>query len=90
MDEVLAPYLRYLDYEPDTAARYWPLGKERSVVLDPQRSFGAPIVRRGVPTSALAAAVRAEAGDVDKVARFYDVTRQEVSDAVEFEQRLAA
>jgi hypothetical protein len=34
--------------------RWWPLGKQRSVVLDPQRSFGAPIASgSGIPTATL-------------------------------------
>jgi hypothetical protein len=43
------------------AARWWPLGKKRLVVIDPKRSFGQPIVNtEGVPTAVLYNAYLAE------------------------------
>lgn len=70
--------------------RWWPLGLDRRVVIDPERAFGQPIVTpESVPTSILAKAVRAEQGSIDAVARWYLVHPKSVSDAVEFENRLA-
>ena len=44
-ESVLAPFLyEGLDYTVhDEPARWWPMGKDRTVVIDPKRSFGAPI-----------------------------------------------
>jgi uncharacterized protein (DUF433 family) len=73
----------------DDPQRWWPLGKKHTVVIDPERGFGAPIVARsGVPTRILANAVKAE-GSVDFVAKWYEVTPREVRDAVKFEEQLA-
>lgn len=70
--------------------RWWPLGLDRRVVIDPERSFGQPIVTpESVPTSILAKAVKAEEGSIDAVARWYMVQPKAVKDAVEFENRLA-
>lgn len=70
--------------------RWWPLGKDRSVVIDPARAFGTPIVSEsGVPTSILSNALAAE-GSVNLVAHWYDVSENEVTDAAEYEARLAA
>jgi hypothetical protein len=41
--EVAESLIQKLDYTGDLARRYWPLGTERHVVLDPARSFGKPI-----------------------------------------------
>jgi uncharacterized protein (DUF433 family)/DNA-binding transcriptional MerR regulator len=69
--------------------RWWPLGRNHRVVIDPERSFGQPIVvPESVPTAVLARAVQAE-GSVEAVARWYLVDAQAVEDAVEFESRLA-
>jgi uncharacterized protein (DUF433 family) len=70
--------------------RWWPLGKKHSVVIDPERGFGAPIVARsGVPTRILANAFKAE-GSAEFVAKWYEVSEREVRDAVKFEEQLAA
>lgn len=87
---ILKPYLHGLEFDDDFVARWWPLGEQRSVVLDPDRSFGAPIASRsGVPTAVLAKAYQRE-DDLDRVARWYEVTKKEVKDAVQFETKLAA
>lgn len=70
--------------------RWWPIGREREVVVDPKRSFGQPIVAsEGVPTEVLASAYHAEQS-VDAVASWYDVTPEAVNDALEFERTLQA
>jgi uncharacterized protein (DUF433 family) len=73
----------------DVPLRWWPFGRRNSVVIDPARSFGQPIVSAGgVPTAVLADAVAAE-GSIAKVARLYQVPPQSVRAAVRFEQQLA-
>jgi len=87
---IVGPYLSQLDFsETSEAERWWPLGKNRRVLLDPQRSFGQAIVKEGVPTLVLHRAVRAEGSEI-RVARWYAVDEVSVGDAVEFEDRLAA
>ena len=55
-----------LDFDDDNmAARWWPMGKKRLVVIDPELSFGQPIVStEGVPTAVLYKAYLAESGIV--------------------------
>lgn len=78
-----------LDYTDLLAARWWPLGKKHLVVLDPERSFGRPIVvEEGVPTAALAGAFRAERS-VGAVAHWFGVSEEAVQDALRYEARLA-
>lgn len=70
--------------------RWWPLGKDRGVVLDPKRSMGRPIVDQGgVSTSVLSRAVEAE-GSAEDVADIYEISPDAVRAAVEFERSLAA
>jgi len=88
---IVLPYIVKLDFSPQgQAVRWWPLGKNRRIVVDPQRSFGQPVVaREGVPTLILAKAHRAERS-FGHVARWFDVSERAVRDAVDFESRLAA
>ena len=71
-------------------ARWWPLGKDRSIVIDPHRGFGAPIVAKaGIPTKILNSAMSAEKS-YEFVANWYGISIEEVRDAVQFETKLAA
>jgi uncharacterized protein (DUF433 family) len=91
-ETVIASYLYAgLDFnELKEPARWWPLGKDHTVVIDPRRAFGAPIIARtGVPTKILNSAVNAEQS-VEFVAKWYGVEIDEVTDAVQFETKLAA
>ena len=91
-EDVLTPFLyEGLEYtEYDEPSCWWPLGKDRTVLIDPVRGFGAPICApSGVPTDVLYSTFEAE-GDIAAVSWWYSVSEQEVEDAVEFEKRLAA
>jgi uncharacterized protein (DUF433 family) len=88
---VVEPTLRDLEFDANTLARWYPLGKNRpTIVVDPSFSFGRPIVGKyGVPTQVLAAALRTE-GSIEKVARAYEMPAAAVKDALAFEEKLAA
>lgn len=87
-DRIVTPFLRELEFDQGNL-RWWPLGKERLVVVDPVRNMGQPTVTSsGVPTRVLANSVKANES-IATVARWYEVTAQEVKDAVAFEQTLA-
>jgi uncharacterized protein (DUF433 family) len=86
----IEPSLRDLEFDASTVARWYPLGiNKKSVIIDPSRSFGRPIVRAGVPTSVIVEALKVE-GSADAVASLYEVTKADIRQAVDFEQRLAA
>jgi uncharacterized protein (DUF433 family) len=87
---IVEPSLRDLEFDADALARWYPLGMSRkSVVIDPGRSFGRPIVSDGgVPTETILRAVEAE-GSPERAARLYELPLSAVRDAVTFEQRLA-
>lgn len=85
--KIIEPSLKNLEFEDDVPVRWWPGGKDRRIVIDPERSFGQPIDSdTGVPTSVLLAAFRAEGSD-ENVARVYDVPLSSVRRAVAFEER---
>jgi len=90
-ERVIAPTLyASIDFsDRDAPLRWWPLGRQTPIVVDPARSFGQPIISDGgVPTAMLADAVQAE-GSVAKVARLYRLQPQSVRAALRFEHRLA-
>jgi uncharacterized protein (DUF433 family) len=90
LKQIIERTFRDLDIEADVVARWRPYQGKESIVIDPARAFGQPIVARsGVPTIALADAVEAE-GSVKRVARLYELSEDEVRDAVRFEKHLRA
>lgn len=73
------------------AIRWYPMRQSRAVVLDPERGFGQPILAEfGVPTIAIAEALEAEKGDIDRVAQLFEIPRDAVVKARTYEQRLVA
>jgi uncharacterized protein (DUF433 family) len=59
-------------------------------VVDPARNLGQPsVTHSGVPTRVLAQSAAAN-GSAERVALWFEVSPEEVRDAVEFEQSLAA
>ena len=88
---VMLPSLHDLEFDADIVARWFPLGSSRrTIVIDPARAFGRPIVvEGGVPIEVLADAVKIEGGE-QRVAKLYDIPVAAVRDAVSLHHRLAA
>lgn len=86
--DFLVPYLEGLKFVDGRPVLWYPLRNSKRVVIDPRRSFGHPIVsRRGVPTSILAKAYKAERS-YQRVSRWYEVDLSSVRDAVAYEHGL--
>lgn len=79
------PFFRQLDYDAEEVLRYWPLGHEQPVVVDPRQAFGKPIdPNSGVPTRALYL-MRRKGESTEAIARWYGVKEEAVTAAVEYE-----
>lgn len=88
--DVIRPFLKGVEFLNDQILRWWPLGQKKSVVIDPRRSFGQPVVsREGVPTVVLFKALKAT-GSLSDVVKWFEVSESAVRDAAEFEAQLAA
>lgn len=86
----VSQFFSNIDFDADTclAERWWPMGREKKIVVDRNRSFGAPITEdRSIRTDILYATFKAEEEDVELVAEWYDVPREAVLAAVEFEEQ---
>lgn len=87
-NRVVAPSLSDLDFGPDGAERWWLLHGKRTIVADPARSFGQPIIAEaGITTSRIAQAVKAE-GSISKVSKIYQIRPRFIQDALEYENAL--
>lgn len=87
---VVEPSLEDLDFGPAGAERWWLLHGKKTVVADPARSFGQPILADpGISTARIAEIVAAE-GSVDQAAKVYDIKPKLIRDALEYEASLGA
>jgi uncharacterized protein (DUF433 family) len=86
---IVAPSFVDLSFDAEAASRWWLLPNKKTIVLDPERSFGQPIVaENGVPTARLVQAVKAE-GSLERVAQLFELRPEIVRDAIRFENRKA-
>lgn len=89
-NRVVAPSLEDLDFGADGAERWWLLHGKRTIVADPERAFGQPIIAaHGITTARVAEAIKAE-GTVARVARLYEIKPALIRDALRYEAQLAS
>lgn len=91
LEQIVRERAQALDFGDDLACRWYPLGRERPIVVDPAVGWGSPVVvGTRIFTRTLASAVRAENNDFEQVARLYELPPEAVHAAVEYEGLLAA
>ena len=90
--KIVEPFCHKIDFCDATslAERYWPLGRDRAVVVDPHHGFGRPcIANTNIATETLANMVRA--GETAAIiAAEFEIRETDVLAAVEFESKKAA
>lgn len=76
--------------ELDVANRWWPMGRNQMVVLDPSRNFGQPVIDKfNIPTATLVRTF-ANVGSVQGVADWFEIDIEAVESAIQFETIRAA
>ncbi len=88
--EFLDPFLRTLDYTNDLASRWWPMGKQGPIMVDPAFGYGLPVIAgSGVRTEIILERFRA--GDLEQqIAEDFNLKPVEVERALQFELQRAA
>jgi len=84
---------RGVAFDPNTglASEWTPNPHYPDVIVNPRFAYGQPVVgAKRIPTSALWKQLRAEGGDIARVARWFGVASSDVTHAAEFEASLGA
>jgi uncharacterized protein (DUF433 family) len=90
--KLVAPYCKKIDFQDKTqlAKRFWPLGKDHQIVVDPNHSFGQPVIK-GTNITVDAIFNMLKAGESPEfIASVYELNQNEVEDVRLFMKRTAA
>jgi len=90
--KIIEPFCKRIDFNGETqlAERYWPLGKDHSIVVDPHHCFGQPIISGTNITTSSVFKLLSAGEEKMSIAAIYNLTLAEIEDVVLYEQRLAA
>lgn len=83
--EFIKLFFKKLDFENnELASRFWPMGKENSILIDPERKFGHPVIdSKNIYPQTIYSHIRA--GDpIEYIVSIYSLTKKEVEDALEY------
>lgn len=90
--KLVTPFCEKLDFSAATkfASRYFPLGKDKPIVVDPKHAFGKPTIKgTNLTTEAICSLLRG--GDaVEDVAGAFQISMDDVIAARDFEMKRAA
>ncbi len=89
--KLIKEFVKKIDFSSDTlACRFWPLGKEHSIVVDPRHQFGQPVIQ-GTNVNATSVFSMYESNEPKStIAILYDLTEEQVNDAIAFCKRKVA
>lgn len=88
--EAIEPFCRKVDFsEDDIVKRFYPMGKNHSIVIDPRRQFGQPVIG---DTSILAETVynlHRGGESIKTITSLYKLTAGQVNDVINYYRRTA-
>jgi uncharacterized protein (DUF433 family) len=89
--KMLEQFFKKIDFsDKDMAQRFWPLGKDHNIVVDPHHQFGQPVIN-GTNINAATIFSMYESGETETtIGILYDLTEEQVKDAIAFCKRKAA
>jgi uncharacterized protein (DUF433 family)/DNA-binding transcriptional MerR regulator len=92
LEKVIEPLLHEcIDFDiDDMASRWWPLGRNGKILIDPKLNFGKPVLDSfNIPTETIYSAYLAE-HSIATVAEWYEVDENSIRKAIEYEKNKAA
>jgi len=85
IQKIIAEFSKKIDFsDQDLAKRFWPLGKTRSVVVDPHHQFGQPVINGTNINAATIFSMYQSGEPIAAIGILYDLTEEQVNDAIAF------
>lgn len=74
----------------DLAERWWPLGRDKDIVLDPSRNMGQPILDKYNIRTGLIYDLYKTKHSINEISDWYELDRNSIESAINFESEFAA
>lgn len=91
LKQIIEQFCKKIEFSSsDVAERFYPLGKDKHIIVDPHHQFGQPVIEK---TNILAQTLFElyESGESKKfLSRLYDLTENDINDALELFNKTAA
>jgi uncharacterized protein (DUF433 family) len=89
--KLIEQFCKKIDFANNSLAkRFWPLGKNHSVVVDPEHQFGQPVITGTNINAATIYSMYQSGEPIPTIGILYDLTEEQVNDAIFFCKRKAA
>lgn len=88
--DMVEPFCLDLAWDGDYANKYWPLGRDGRIVIDPRRSFGKPIDSETGMRAFTLYQASLSGESTERIAAWYDVPIEAILKSVEYEEWLQA
>lgn len=78
-------FFKKLDFDDnELARRLWPLGKDRSIVIDPDHQFGQPTIAGSNILPVTIFNMHKAGESIERIAGIYELTTVQVEDSIEY------
>lgn len=85
LKEILSEYIHKIEFDREgNAVRFFPLGKDKSIVVDPKVQFGSPVIKGTRVNADIIFELYENGEDVLSIARMYEISTESVQDAIDF------
>lgn len=89
--KLITDFFKKIDFsENELAQRFWPLGKDHHIVVDPHHQFGQPVIKGTNINAATLFSMYVSGEPIATIGILYDLTEAQVNDAITFCKRKAA
>ena len=87
---IIEEFCHKIDFDKDAyALRYWPLGKEKNIVVDPRHQLGQPTVKNTNILAETLYSMYTSGEKISFISSLYDVPENDVKASIEFFKKAA-
>jgi len=88
--DIIEEFCRQMDFGKDRLAiRYWPLGKEKNIIVDPHHQLGQPTIKNTNILAETLYRMHTSGEKINFVASLYNVSVKDVTASIEFFKKAA-
>ncbi len=86
---MMQDFSQKIDFDEQfVAARFYPMGRDKNIVIDPNRQFGKPVVKGANVATEIIFALFESGESENAIATHYEISIQSVQDAILFHQNM--